>query len=38
VQARGAARDTIDCGSGQRDLVIIDQLDTTRNCERITLP
>jgi hypothetical protein len=35
VRARGAARDTIDCGPGRLDVAIVDRLDATRDCERV---
>jgi hypothetical protein len=38
VLARGQARDTIDCGPGQRDVAIVDPLDDTSRCERVRLP
>jgi Tol biopolymer transport system component len=38
VLARGAARDTIDCGRGRKDMAIVDQLDDTRRCEDVRLP
>jgi RTX calcium-binding nonapeptide repeat (4 copies) len=37
VLARGAARDTIDCGPGQGDVAIVDRLDDTRRCEDVRL-
>jgi Ca2+-binding RTX toxin-like protein len=38
VISRGAARDTIDCGPGPRDVAIVDPLDNTSHCEQIKLP
>jgi hypothetical protein len=38
VLARGNARDTIDCGTGQSDVAIVDPLDDTSRCEQVRLP
>jgi hypothetical protein len=38
VDSRGAARDTIDCGPGRRDVAIVDPLDNTSRCEQVRLP
>jgi hypothetical protein len=35
VLARGQARDTIDCGAGQRDVALVDRHDRTRRCEQV---
>ena len=35
VNARGSVADTIDCGRGKRDVAIVDELDSTRRCERV---
>jgi Ca2+-binding RTX toxin-like protein len=36
IAALDGAKDTIDCGSGRRDRVTADRMDTLRGCERVT--
>ena len=35
VKARGGGPDKVNCGSGKRDVAIVDANDTARNCEKV---
>ena len=35
VKARGGGPDKVNCGSGKRDVAIVDQNDTTKACEKV---
>jgi Ca2+-binding RTX toxin-like protein len=35
VMARDKKRDTIDCGSGKKDVAIVDRTDRVKNCETV---
>jgi len=37
VKARGGAPDRINCGSGRRDVAVVDPEDTVRACEKVKL-
>jgi Ca2+-binding RTX toxin-like protein len=38
VSARDGRRESVDCGSGSRDLATVDRTDTVRGCERVKRP
>jgi Ca2+-binding RTX toxin-like protein len=36
VRARDGKRDTIDCGTGKKDVAIVDRIDRVKNCETVS--
>ncbi len=35
LNARDGERDTVDCGSGRRDVALVDRNDKVRSCESV---
>jgi hypothetical protein len=35
LNARNGKRETVDCGSGQKDSAVVDRSDVVRGCEKV---